>query len=893
MSVAPDETKALLSNTTEAEPNLVPISWALPSVELGKTNAHIAFVFPVKNPKETEEKRTAYWDRDVQKWIESHETLLKFPDIFAQQLSDREKLLKHAKYLFNMEHLTPDDKQMIETKFSNVKTFKEYSEAFRDMFLVILQGERRGLSISTELSIDEDQVLVGVALPNTRGAVQEVDSTEQDEEGAQGLKSTSTSLAAESLRQRAGEAARRGLSVADIMAARFKVQMPLTRQAYRKAKEKSLANLTNVEKDFYEKLKELPVIPLLTADSKEDDNVFYPAYHEHDLLSLHAETNEDGTVFSPFEPFQSTDLIRISWLMVSRSFNIDEMLHQGMIEDVFPVHSHQESQELLRVYGRFTPQLSCDQHSDWMSKLFLNMLPSHGKDEKLDDQLKNYMGVEFGFAFYFITNYTTGMKIPLFGGLLMVLRHVVFQNPLYRRIVNNLFAAVMILWSVQFVQGYIFGERSRIIRWGAMPKHQSSILAADLPTYNKKDDDPREWGWRRVQCWKQLGSQTGLVLMVGIVWSIWKLEHFRKAMRTDPHSVEWINPPISMMEASIGMGQDSNANTADLIKGYGNTVASILITVQIRLLDKFWTFLATWINNKENHRKPQEANDALILKLFTVKLFNLMFPYLYIAFLKEEIEGPCPGDSGGACDDELRSSLIIFFISNISLDLVFSFLSWLSMVYKVKQELKNVVNKKSSMTYLQLQAKQDKPPETSEVLLPFVVQFVFVASFTIVVPIMPILAFFANLLTGKLVLNNMLRLCRRNRPEVTQGIGQWTTILKQCTYFACIVNVGIAVFAQMPLKSMFAHEPEKQLAVFIFAEHGFLLLVSFMYGAFEDVPREAVRFEENNEEIKKLIVDSVERGAPEPKLTGLPKSSKVELREISPDAAMSVNSGRP
>merc|ERR1711865_688176 len=122
------------------------------------------------------------------------------------------------------------------------------------------------------------------------------------------------------------------------------------------------------------------------------------------------------------------------------------------------------------------------------------------------------------------------------------------------------------------------------------------------------------------------------------------------------------------------------------IRTFGSSMGSLLITVLIRCLDFLWEQVARRVVMWENHRTKQSQRDALAVKLFWMKLFNWMYPYIYIAFMKEVVAG-C-GKKG--CIPELQKSLAIFFASSAFIDFAFAAWSWWKCAKKIKEEIRRV-----------------------------------------------------------------------------------------------------------------------------------------------------------------------------------------------------------
>merc|ERR1712139_319387 len=83
--------------------------------------------------------------------------------------------------------------------------------------------------------------------------------------------------------------------------------------------------------------------------------------------------------------------------------------------------------------------------------------------------------------------------------------------------------------------------------------------------------------------------------------------------------------------------------------------AKYLITANIKISSGIWCVLSPWLTDRENHKTKQDLKFAKVRKLFLVNLIVYFYPFWYISFIKEYIEG-CDGGPGG-CLEELKAYL--------------------------------------------------------------------------------------------------------------------------------------------------------------------------------------------------------------------------------------------
>ena len=99
----------------------------------------------------------------------------------------------------------------------------------------------------------------------------------------------------------------------------------------------------------------------------------------------------------------------------------------------------------------------------------------------------------------------------------------------------------------------------------------------------------------------------------------------------------------------------------------GGAISSLLVTVQVMVLNYVFTIVARQLNDFENYRTHSAYEDALIVKVFSFQFINSYGTMFFIAFLKEQVGLKCVGGLGEAsklapCMGELEVQLIILML---------------------------------------------------------------------------------------------------------------------------------------------------------------------------------------------------------------------------------------
>lgn len=219
-----------------------------------------------------------------------------------------------------------------------------------------------------------------------------------------------------------------------------------------------------------------------------------------------------------------------------------------------------------------------------------------------------------------------------------------------------------------------------------------------------------------------------------------------------------------------------------------------LITIHIQVVATIWGLLSPWLTGRENHRTQADEKSARIIKLFIVRAIVCYYPFMYIAFMQKYIEG-CPE---GPCLPLLQENLAIFFVTQLATMMGTILVQAAAARYAVYSEIKAIMQKKpnadSQYTYCQLQAKCPDFTEDTDDLTELVLAMGFLMMFSVALPAMVCLAFFANFVETKLIANRMLYVNKRPKRVVQLGIGVWATIIRILSLIGVITNSAIACF---------------------------------------------------------------------------------------------------
>jgi len=508
-----------------------------------------------------------------------------------------------------------------------------------------------------------------------------------------------------------------------------------------------------------------------------------------------------------FMPFRSVDRIRLIAARLNRFIDISELMKQQVLAEHFAVHELQVVNDLVE---------------RWANPRLWYRFP----DRSLEDRIRNYFGEEVAWLFVWQAFFMRQLLIPTIIGMLLFFRRFLLSIEAQRKL-QILFGIFMSVWVTVFNRQYIRHEAVLRQRWGMDKFLLASIYVRD------------EYVPERVS---SVNCRIRGVMLLG-----------------DVLAIAFVILCMIGVRAVHGLREHMMELHSHWVWQQG---AAVLIACQILALDMVWRVVSQWLVNLENHRTPQQWNRAWVQKVFLVRFFNNLYPFIYIGFIKQFSFQGCPDTSAG-CLDELQRYLITYFITRLIVHLA----SDMFLVFLARSQLvteQNRANPEAERMFMHLQI-QAKSQEYDQIMIcddwtENVLTFLFLTCFNVVLPIIALLALLTTMLEARCMAHRNCCFLRRAVPRGAEGIGEWQQLLETVEFLAVLINVGFAVFTMRPMKDLpGAHK----IAIFVFIEHIILFLKHLIKEKFPSMPHEVEDLTQTNEEILRQAASYLEshRGA--------------------------------
>jgi hypothetical protein len=499
-----------------------------------------------------------------------------------------------------------------------------------------------------------------------------------------------------------------------------------------------------------------------------------------------------------FEPFSRVDRLVLLRARIDKYLDLDRLVSQGAIVGHFPLHNYTEVMAM------------CE---GWANPWQWFRLPT----DDAHHSVRNYFGEEVAWMFVWQSYFTRALLLPAaLGACVWYCRFVLPVATQHK--LQIVYAIFMGLWCAWFNAYYERQENRLRHSWGMNDFTPLNDLL------NRYDYKPELDGSQRVQWAPVLGDLLSFLFVCLSVTGMTVIQSIRQSMVDSGAHWMWIQS------------------------------SGVLISIQIIGLDRCWRRASLFVVSLENHRSDSKWLESWVRKLFPFRLFNNLYPFLYIGFIKQYMRGGCPKIQDG-CVQELETDLITYFILRViaefGIDQIYLALVRAQMLAEMKK--KEAEGKR--YTYVEVQSKAfayDKvmlmDDWTEQVLT-----FAFVACFNVILPAISFIALLTNLLETRMVAYRNACFLKRPLPAGARGIGAWRQMLVLVEIIAVIVNLGFAMFVLAPLKSQ---DSLKKCLFFLVGEHVALFSQWLLKSKFPPLPRDVENIaEQQQQDVKRTFVD--------------------------------------
>merc|ERR1719335_254804 len=112
--------------------------------------------------------------------------------------------------------------------------------------------------------------------------------------------------------------------------------------------------------------------------------------------------------------------------------------------------------------------------------------------------------------------------------------------------------------------------------------------------------------------------------------------------------------------------------------------------------------ISKWVVDQENHQTQAQWNSSWVQKLFFVRIFSNLFPFLFMS-LRRHIPGESCPDNELGCLEELEPALLIYFLARVTSRYLCNMAIVIFENHQIYNELKEHVKADRPYTYVEIQ----------------------------------------------------------------------------------------------------------------------------------------------------------------------------------------------
>jgi hypothetical protein len=373
------------------------------------------------------------------------------------------------------------------------------------------------------------------------------------------------------------------------------------------------------------------------------------------------------------------------------------------------------------------------------------------------------------------------------------------------------FAGLMAIWSVLFLEHWKRTEKNTAMKWGTIGFEENEVDRPQFvgePVLSPVNGKPSLYFPRyersKRECLSSAVIYTLILIVIAVIGSIFALRI-----------------AISSTHATVG-GVD-----------LASVIASVLLAIQIQVLNGVFGEVALKLNNRENHRTDTEYEDALIAKTFSFQFVNSYASLFYIGFIKPFMYtiDACVNMN---CLSELQTTLGTIFlmrvtignVTELGIPMVETFLRHRAVQAESQKRAKSsgAADLQAVPTYSEegvdvgeivgkadadsMQAKAEISEVEAAFLMPhydvmlgtfedfaeMVIQFGYTTMFVAAFPLATVLSLVNNYVEIRVDAWKLCQIMRRVEPRSAEDIGTWQSILEVISVAAIFVNSGLIAF---------------------------------------------------------------------------------------------------
>eukprot|EP00178_Gracilaria_changii_P028101 TRINITY_DN957_c0_g1_i2.p1 TRINITY_DN957_c0_g1~~TRINITY_DN957_c0_g1_i2.p1 ORF type:complete len:847 (+),score=149.53 TRINITY_DN957_c0_g1_i2:1650-4190(+) len=545
--------------------------------------------------------------------------------------------------------------------------------------------------------------------------------------------------------------------------------------------------------------------------------------------------------------------------------NIERLLFDQKVEQVFALHSIPEKRRLVReVIWR-----------QWWNPI--REPPFH--------EIKDYLGARVTFYFVFVSFYARRL-LPL--GLLSIPVFVVYRtvrNIEALVIVRWVFAIGLVLWTTYFLENWKRRTAMVNTKWGLHDYQEDTMDDTRVQFegeqrygfYSKGGfvplDDlamhsdyclPSESSHRMSGSSKALGTegmgerQGSKVLLPQNPYQDPLKKRNALLLSTSVTSVFVVIVGALTFLLLWFRNEIVTMSSQRVSSNFANAVPGVLNGILTFVFDSIWRSISMWLTRRENHRTNQHFENSLIYKRFAFMFVSNYISLFYIAFVRKYLSNTCPANEITGverdCMSELEDQMLSLVLTKATIGQVMEIgIPWLTSTLKqINARIRSSKHAQQGMQHggynrYVAESKLNKYHSTMEDYSELVMQFGFLVLFGVAFPLAAVVNIVNNTLEVRTDAYKLLELSQRVDADDAADIGAWYAILQLLNVLSVWCNAALLIFTSESLEMYLPSTADQwqrvlyRVTAFFVLEHVLLGIKAAAAALIRDVPNKTRR----------------------------------------------------
>jgi len=325
------------------------------------------------------------------------------------------------------------------------------------------------------------------------------------------------------------------------------------------------------------------------------------------------------------------------------------------------------------------------------------------------------------------------------------------------------------------------------------------------------------------------------------------------------------------------------------ISGFAAIIGGILNAVVILILNFFYSKIASWLTEWENHRTESDWERSFIIKSFLFQFVNSYISLIYTAFVKGRFKlfGMATTECvNGNCIGEMATLLGTIFLTNIFVgqfqetglpwikSKVSLYLEDRSMRRRAEFIEASAAEKESKLAYYET---------TFDDYNEMALQFGYVTLFAAAFPWAPVMAIANNVVELRTDAVKLLTGMKRTHPKGATDIGIWLSILEIINYAAVLTNTGLIFLTSLKVQEYLKWEYSDLFLAAMIAEHIILIIKWSLAQIIPDTPSKVLQKDALRAYNRHKLVEEYASTNPEGRLDLLSLPDEIDEGEVARD----------